>query len=54
MSTTREEVDCILILNSGNTQEEKKEAVRVFLVGRELNDTEIEKVLDDLNSYKNY
>ena len=54
VSVTREEVNCILILNSDRTQEEKKEAVRVFLVGRELTDTEIAKVLDDLNSYSNY
>lgn len=54
MSVTREEVNCILILNSDKEQVEKKEAVRVFLVGQGLTDTEIAKVMDDLSSYKNY
>ena len=54
MSVTREEVNCILILNSDRTQVEKKEAVRVFLVGQGLTDKEIAMVMDDLLSYKNY
>lgn len=52
--TTREEVNCILILNADRERIEKKEAVRVFLVGRGLSDTEIEKTLDDLTSYSTY
>jgi hypothetical protein len=51
---TREEVNCIFILNSDKTQVEKKEAVRIFLVGQGLTDKEIEKVMDDLTSYSTY
>ena len=54
MSVTREEVNVILSLNSGEEQAVKKEAVRVFLVGQGLLNKEIDMVLDDLNSYQNY